>query len=144
MIEETAVVVSVEGDAVTVQAEVKSTCSSCNAQNDCGTGSIARAFSHRAQRLTLNTPMLVNVGDSVVIGIQEKSVLIASWWLYLVPLIIFLLANLGLTALFGESLHELLNFLLALVPTVAGFVWVSGKIKRLDKGRFHPVILRKL
>ncbi|MFC3094748.1 transcriptional regulator [Alteromonas sediminis] len=144
MIEESAVVVNVEGDEVTVEAQVKSTCSSCQTQSDCGTGAIARAFSHRAQHLTLHTPVVVHVGDQVIIGIQEKSVLVASWWLYFVPLLLFVCSSLALASLFGDSVHELLLFVLTLVPTVLGFSWVSNKIKRLDKGRFHPVILRKL
>jgi sigma-E factor negative regulatory protein RseC len=144
MIEESATVVQVEGDRIVVEAQVKSTCSSCNAQKNCGTGAVARAFSHRSQQLELSSPMPVVVGDSVIIGIAEQSVLVASWWLYLMPILVFFSALMALNMSIGLQVHELLIFGGALVPTYASFVWVSNKLKRLDKGRFQPVILRRL
>jgi positive regulator of sigma E activity len=38
MIKETATVVAVDGDVVTVEAAIKSTCNACQAQSDCTTG----------------------------------------------------------------------------------------------------------
>ncbi len=143
MIEETAKVVSVIDDKVVVEAAVKSTCSSCNAQDNCGSGTIARAFSSKVQRLTLSSPVPVKVGDTVSIGIHEQSVLIASWLLYLLPILVFFIALLSLSSFWSNTLHELTLFALACVPTFFCFRYVAGKCKQLDKGRFQPVIIRR-
>ena len=132
MIEETAKVVAIDGDLVTVEAAVKSTCSGCKAKEDCGTGAIARAFSHKFQTLHLRSPFPVKLGQNVTIGIHEKSILVASWWLYLVPLLVFVMFNILLFSQLS-SFHELTVCLLALLPTLASFFWVSKKIKSLDK-----------
>ncbi|MEC8377515.1 MAG: SoxR reducing system RseC family protein, partial [Pseudomonadota bacterium] len=71
MIKETATVVAVDGDKVTVEAAIKSTCNSCQAQSDCGTGVVSRALAPKTQYLTLNTPMTVQVGQQVTVGIPE-------------------------------------------------------------------------
>jgi sigma-E factor negative regulatory protein RseC len=144
MIEENAVVVHVHEDRVVLEAAVKSTCSGCQAKNQCGTGSIARVFSHKVQKLELLSPMPVNVGDTVVIGIQESGVLYASFLLYLFPLLTFFIALLTASWLTKNDTHELWLFALALVPTAIVFRLVSAKCVRLDKGRFQPVILRRL
>lgn len=144
MIEENAVVVKVNEDHIVVEAAVKSTCSRCQVNNTCGTGSIARAFSHKVQQLELVSPMPVNVGDTVVIGIRENGVLFASFLLYLLPLGTFFLTLLVSSALLANQLHELLLLLVALLPTAAVFKLVSTRCKRLDKGRFQPILLRRL
>lgn len=143
MIEERAQVIAIDGDKVTVEVQVKSTCNACQAQKDCGTGAIASAFSHRAQTLSINTPMQFNIGDTVVIGVAEKSVLVASWWLYLMPLMVFICAIWLATSQLPATTHELLLFFIALMLAFLAFLWVSGYLKRLDRGRFQPVILRK-
>lgn len=144
MIEENAVVVYVDEDRVVVEAAVKSTCSGCQAKNQCGTGSIARVFSHKVQRLELQSPVAVNVGDAVVIGIQESGVIFASFLLYLFPLLAFFIALLAASWLTKNTTHELWLFAFAIVPTVIVFQIVSAKCARLDKGRFQPVLLRRL
>jgi len=52
MIRETATVVAVNGDTVTVEAAIKSTCNACQAQSDCGTGVISRALAPKTPPVT--------------------------------------------------------------------------------------------
>ena len=87
MIRETATVVAIDGDSVTVEAAIKSTCNACEAQSDCGTGVISRAIAPKTQQLTLRTPMPVRIGQKVTVGIPEAGILSASAWLYLLPLV---------------------------------------------------------
>lgn len=140
MITETAKVVAVEGDWVTVEAAIKTTCSSCQAQSDCGTGAISRAIAPKSQQLTLRTPFPVKVGDEVKVGIPEVGLVAASAWLYLAPLLIFITSALLFSQLFAGS-GEGWVVLASALTMVAGFVAVSRFIKRLDNTRFQPVIL---
>lgn len=143
MITETATVVAVNQDRVTVEAAIKSTCSSCQAQSDCGSGVISRAMAPKVQHLEIETPMSVKVGDTVQVGIPEAGLLSASVWLYLVPLLVFLGSAAGLTQLqtWLNIGHELLVVAGASLITLGAFVGVSGHLKKADKSRFRPVLL---
>ncbi|RDV29337.1 transcriptional regulator [Alteromonas aestuariivivens] len=143
MITESARVVAVSGDRVTVEAAIKTTCSSCQAQSDCGSGVISRALAPKVQQLTVSTPVPVKVGDMVQIGLPEAGLVSASAWLYLVPLMIFLFSAMILNSwlpTLGLS-SELWVLLGSALVTLAGFVLISGHLKKLDKSRFQPVLL---
>ncbi|WP_414827980.1 SoxR reducing system RseC family protein [Alteromonas sp. H39] len=145
MITETATVVAVEGDRITVEAAIKTTCSTCQAQSNCGTGAISRAIAPKTQQLTLQSPMPVNVGDTVSVGIPESGIVSASALLYIVPLLVFLLS----AALFNTMLpaigltSELWVLAGAGLSTLAGFVVISGLLKKMDGAKFQPVLLSK-
>ncbi len=145
MITETATVVQVDEDRVVVEAAIKTTCSSCQAQSDCGTGAISRALAPRVQQLTLRSPVPVKVGDTVQVGIPEAGIVSASALLYLLPLAIFIASAVLFSAtLPGIGLvSELWVLLGSVVVTLAGFVALSGWIKQLDGRRFEPVLLAK-
>ncbi|AXR07205.1 SoxR reducing system RseC family protein [Salinimonas sediminis] len=146
MITETATVIAVNNDIVTVEAAIKSTCSTCQAQQDCGSGVISRAIAPKVQQLDIATPMSVKVGDTVSVGIPEAGLLSASMWLYLAPLILFVVSA-GLLTEAVQWLswgHELMVVAGAGLITLAGFVGISGHLKKVDKSRFKPVILAVL
>ena len=143
MITETARVIAVEGDKITVEAAIKSTCSSCQAKSDCGTGVISRALAPKTQQLTLYSPMPVNVGQSVTVGVPEAGVLSASAWLYLVPLFMFIFvvsASTALLPLLGLT-HELWGMIPGIGMTLVTYLFISKRLKRLDSGKFQPVLL---
>ena len=102
MIKETATVVAVQGDVVTVEAAIKSTCNSCQAQSDCGTGIISSAIAPKTQQLTFSTPNPVSIGQQVTVGIPEAGVLSASAWLYILPLLVFIATYIGSFTLFPK------------------------------------------
>ncbi len=143
MIVESATVIDVKGDVVTVQAAIKTTCNGCQANDDCGTGVISRALAPKSQQLTLKTPTPVKVGDVVKIGVPEKGVLTASAWLYLLPLTVFLLTAL----LFNFILpvvgftNELWVLLASSIVTFVGFLLSSRHLKSIETAKFQPVIL---
>ena len=143
MIKESARVVAVEVDKVTVEAAIKSTCSSCQAQSDCGTGAISRALAPKTQRLTLSTPMTVKVGQNVTIGIPEAGVLSASAWLYLLPLISFIICF-SLASYFLQQMNltqELWGVLPSVVATVIVYKYIAKKLRRVESSKYQPVLL---
>lgn len=143
MIKESATVIAVDGDTVTVEAAIKTTCSSCQVQSDCGSGVISRALSPRTQQLTLRSPVPCRVGDTVNIGVPEAGVVAASLWLYVVPLVVLVVSAIAagqwLPLVGLES--ELWTLGTSLLLTCASFVVISGHLKKIDQTRFQPVIL---
>ncbi len=146
MISERATVVAVNGDTVIVEAAIKTTCNGCQAQSECGTGAIATAFAPKVQRLELHSPMPVNVGDEVSVGIPEAGVLSASALLYVVPLLVLI----GSALVFDAWLpqlgidHDLAIFAGSVVTTFVAYVVLSGRIKKLDTQRFKPILINRL
>ncbi|WP_018982982.1 SoxR reducing system RseC family protein [Salinimonas chungwhensis] len=143
MITETATVVGAEGDKITLEAAIKSTCSTCQAQSDCGSGVISRALAPRLQQITVHSPMPVKVGDKVKVGIPEAGLLGASMWLYMVPLVVLLVSAAVLHALTAnmQGIGELITIFGSGLVTFVGFVAISRRLKRVDQTKFKPVLL---
>lgn len=144
MIKETATVVAVDGDKVTVEAAIKSTCNSCQAQSDCGTGVVSRALAPKTQYLTLNTPMSVQVGQQVTVGIPEAGVLSASAWLYLLPLFTFIVAffTISEALLTVEIRHELAALLPTVAITYGVYRFIASKLSKIESTKYQPVLLK--
>ena len=141
MITETATVVEVDGDLITVSASVKTGCSQCQVSDDCGTSAVAKAFTPKQQILTLRSPLPVNVGDSVIIGIPEQRVLLASWMLYIVPLLTLIASALAFNQF--TAWHELAVFGMAIILTTLSVWGVARFFKRQKHGKFEPVIVTR-
>lgn len=143
MIKETATVVAVDGDKVTVEAAIKSTCNSCQAQSDCGTGVVSRALAPKTQQLTLYTPMSVKVGQQVTVGIPEAGVLSASAWLYLLPLFTFIFAFFAISRalLVIEIHHELAALLPTMLATYLVYRFIASKLNKIESDKYQPVLL---
>lgn len=123
MIEEVATVVSIDGDEITVQSTIKSTCHSCHQQENCGSGQIAKAIPHKALTTKLTTSLALNVGDEVVLGLPEGSILSSAFEVYMLPLF-----GLVLFAAFGQfslvelyHFHELFALFFAVLGAILGF-----------------------
>lgn len=146
MIKETATVVAVDGDKVTVEAAIKSTCNSCHAQSDCGTGVVSRALAPKTQYLTLNTPMAVQVGQQVTVGIPEAGVLSASAWLYLLPLFTFIVAffTISEALLMVEIPHELAALLPTVAITYCVYRFIASKLSKIESSKYQPVLLKHI
>ncbi|HEY0561706.1 MAG TPA: SoxR reducing system RseC family protein, partial [Methylophilus sp.] len=63
------------------------------------------------------------VGDSVIVGIEEKSLLISALLLYIVPLVTMMIAAILALQWSGTDLGAMLGAVLGLV---IGLLWVKG------------------
>lgn len=142
MITETATVIAVEGDVVTVSASVKTGCSQCQVSSDCGISAVAKAFTPREQSLTLRSPLPVRIGDQVVIGIPEQKVLLASWLVYIVPLATLIISVMALNL--TTDWHELGVFGVSLLLGGLSVKLVSRYLASHKNGRFEPVIVSRI
>jgi len=87
MITEQAKVISVQDNTVTLESMIKSGCSGCQQIDSCGSGQIAKAFPQRKACFETTCDIPVKVGDEVIIGIVESSLLKTAMQVYLSPLL---------------------------------------------------------
>jgi|TARA_B110000503_G_scaffold94789_1_gene142739 sigma-E factor negative regulatory protein RseC len=148
MIEEIGVICAIEHhnsqQVVLVETQIKSTCGSCEAQSNCGTGAIAKVFASKRETLRFRLNEMVEVGQKVSLGIPEENLLKASALVYCLPLF-----ALVLSALVGQSILPLIGLiaegwliLFSAFCTYFTFRFVRRFLSRSDQGDFHPRILR--
>ncbi len=86
MLEQKALVKEVFHGSVELEYEINSSCSGCASENNCGVGTVAKAFSGKTQRIKVSTNNILSVGQWVTIGTKEANILAASAITYLLPL----------------------------------------------------------
>ncbi|MGL4251848.1 MAG: SoxR reducing system RseC family protein [Aeromonas sp.] len=143
MSEELATVVAIEGDHAWVACERRSACNGCQQQSNCGTGTVAKAFSMKAPRLRVRLTANVRIGQQIRLGIPQQSLLRGAALVYVLPLFCLLAG-----ALFGQlwlapllSGGEGITILAALSGGGLGFLLVRYFSSRLDQGRYGPQML---
>ena len=131
---------------VLVETQIKSTCGSCEAQSNCGTGAIAKVFASKRETLSFRLNGLVEVGQKVSLGIPEENLLKASAIVYCLPLL-----SLVLSAVIGQSILPLVGLmaegwliLFSAFNTYITFRFVRRFLNNSDQGDFHPRILKVL
>ncbi len=144
MIEETARVISVEGQQVLVETRRQSVCGQCSAQKACGTATLEKVLGQKRTQVSVLSRIDVSPGDEVVIGIQEAALVRGSFALYGLPLLLMLLG-----AVIGEAVilsrTELPAVMGALLGLLAGLLFVALFSRRTHlEARYQPVILRKI
>jgi sigma-E factor negative regulatory protein RseC len=120
MIEEKAIVVAVEGDSVLLQTQRRSACQSCSVKQGCGTSVLAKVVGQRSAQILVSNTLDANIGDELIIGIDDNALVKGSLLVYALPLILLLVG-----ALLGELLahYYVLNAeLMSIVLGAAGFV----------------------
>jgi sigma-E factor negative regulatory protein RseC len=147
MIEESAQVISSEGEFVWVETQRQSTCGGCAANQACGTSVLAKILGRRRTRVRALSRDRVQVGERVVIGIDESALIRGSLAVYAVPL-----GTLLAGAVVGDLLSqhwllsgESLTLVLGGGGLVAGLLWLKGFTRRIrSDSRYQPVVLRRL
>ncbi|MBA1272167.1 SoxR reducing system RseC family protein [Stutzerimonas azotifigens] len=104
MIEERGRVVALEAEGAWVEPLQKSTCSGCSVRSGCGQGLMDRlGVRERRHRVFASSDLVLDVGDQVVIGLPEATLLKAAASVYLFPLLVlFASAFLASYLSFGE------------------------------------------
>jgi sigma-E factor negative regulatory protein RseC len=148
MIKEIGIICAIEQDntqqVVVIETQIKSTCGSCEAQSNCGTGAIAKVFATKRELLRFRLNEVVTVGQKVSLGIPEENLLKASALVYCFPLFALILSALAGQALLpplGLMAEGWLIFFCA-ICTYLTFRFVRRFLSRSDQGDFHPKILK--
>jgi sigma-E factor negative regulatory protein RseC len=146
MIEEYAVVTKCSGTQATLEIERRTACGLCGQKRGCGNATWGKLLRHDSHDFTAENKVNANVGDSVVVGIDEQAVLNSAFFLYVVPLIGLLIGTIVADYLFKNQFYVIVGAALGLV---LGFLWVKGHLIGRDKSgvaytkKYQAVILRK-
>ena len=133
MIEEIGTVIEVQkrqsGQFIRIATEVKSTCGSCHAKDNCGTGDEK-----------------VEVGQDVKLGIAESMLLRASLLVYMLPLITMLIVATVTTLLLSNYAIEGEGWVIlsSLLAAFLSFLGVKRYIAAHSREQFEPHLLAVL
>ncbi|HEY3325801.1 MAG TPA: SoxR reducing system RseC family protein [Novimethylophilus sp.] len=145
MIEEQAVVVSVEGERAHLEIERSSPCGLCGATRGCGVSLWGRLFSRSRGSISAANALQAKVGEHVIIGVQEGALLAGSIAAYLLPLILICAGGLfGAMFATSRATGDLYAVAGAITGLIAGLAWLRFHTgSRQQDGRYQPVMLRR-
>ena len=145
MIEEQARVVAVEDGFVMVQTRRGSACGQCASKKDCGSSTSTSDRGRAFTEIRIATTLSVEVGDTVVLGIDESALVKGALLLYLFPLIAMLVG--GIIGDYGSRAlgihHELFQIILGVAGLASAIALTRySKQSQLFQQRIEPVIVR--
>ena len=142
MIEEHAKVVGLNGENVIIEAARTSACGQCQAADSCGQKSLSEWAASKMSNVEIVNPyqLTVDIGDSVVVGINEGGFIKASALIYLLPLILMVLSG-GLVQ--ANEQPELIIIASSFIGLTAGFLIVRFFGQKLEtRHAYRPILLR--
>lgn len=141
MIEQQAQVTQVRNGEVWLSVRRQSGCQSCELKKGCGTGSLGRLFGLSEQVFRLPNQHNLKSGDRVIIAIPEKSYLLASLLIYLLPLLLMFLSG-----AIAESWWQIewLTVLMTLAGLFIGLMLSAGLSKKKYAHTLQPRIIRQI
>jgi sigma-E factor negative regulatory protein RseC len=145
MIEEFAVVTKRFDDHVMLEIERRTACGLCGQKRGCGNATWGRLLGHDSHEFAAENAIDANVGDSVVVGIDERVVLSSAFYLYVVPLLSMLVGAVLADVLADNQFYVILASAAGLL---VGFAWVKGhligygKLKKPYGKKFRAIVLR--
>jgi sigma-E factor negative regulatory protein RseC len=146
VIEEQARVTQVSGKEIWVETQRKSVCGQCAANKGCGTSVLQNVLGNKRSELRVLSDISVDIGDEVIIGLQEGAFLKGSFAVYLLPLVLMFVFG-----LLGETLSAQLlltdsnaaSILFAALGIAIGAYWLRRYNHSIQfDERYQPVILR--
>jgi len=142
LIEEKAIVASVQSGAIRVKAFGPASCARCAAGQGCGGGLLARLLKRRDAEVAVSGVLEgLSVGEVVVVGLAESALLRASVWVYLVPVLAMFVLGAVAQVVLGANDLTVAGFGLA---GLAGGFWITGNYARgAQDAEFRPRLLRR-
>ena len=145
MIEESVEVVAVEGNTLVLQAQRKSSCQSCSVQKGCGTSVLSQWLGKKSAQFRVENTANAQLGDSLVVGIAESSLLKGSLMVYLLPLVTLITAA-ALMDWWLDPAHYARDLWImgsGLFGLISGVYLARTYLSSQSGENLHPVILRK-
>jgi sigma-E factor negative regulatory protein RseC len=145
MIEEFAVVTKRFDDHVMLEIERRTACGLCGQKRGCGNATWGKLLRHDSHEFAADNAINANVGDSVVVGIDERIVLSSAFYLYVVPLFTMLVGAVLADTFLNNEFYVMLA---AAFGLLLGFAWVKGHLigygraKKPYGKKFRAVVLR--
>lgn len=140
MLETPAIVLKTEAQAALVEADFGGGCGSgmC-AKGGCGTAILAQMFSQQPRSpLRVANPIQAGIGERVIVGVEEGSLLRATLLAYLLPLVLFVAGAIAAGRFLGGDAASALGGLAGL-----SLGWIGARILSRRPRGAQPVILRR-
>ena len=145
MIEQTATILRVEEDTAYLQVQRQTACGSCSAKSGCGKSLLDNVF--KAKPVTLKLPNVINAkeGDEVVVGLNDSSLLQASFYLYFLPLLCMLIMAVIVGYVSSSQYAELFSIVAAVIGLFFGSKISQSILNMKSNNRsdaFQPTLLK--
>jgi sigma-E factor negative regulatory protein RseC len=146
MIEERAVILSLQSEptqtetTATLEIERKTACGLCGQTRGCGNSIWGKLLGHQTTAFKAQNRINAKVGDSVIVGINEKALLKSALLLYILPLVTLFIGAILASQLWHSDGSTMLG---AVAGLVLGLLWIKGHT--MSNRYFslqQPVILR--
>lgn len=92
MIEEQAVVIALDNGSVVLQYHRESACGACASKQSCSSAPLVKNADRQRSEIKLACNLDVEVGDTVILGIEEKALIQCALFLYALPLITMIMS----------------------------------------------------
>jgi len=145
MIEEYAVVVSRESNLAMLEIERRTACGLCGQKRGCGNATWGKLLGHKTQTVIAENVINAEVGNSVVVGINERVFLSSVFFLYVIPLLSMLSGAVLADIFLNNQFYVMLAALSGLVMgfwAVKRYLNGSGSDGSGKSSRYYAVILR--
>ena len=143
MIQENAIIVSVDQNVASLEIIRNKPCGLCGQSRGCGISIWGRLFGHRPNVFKAQNTVNASVNQIVVVGVEESALLWSSFAVYGIPLGLLILGAVLGSTVFCDALHaDRSTGLGAVLGLFIGYVWLKGhhQVGTLD-ARYRPVIL---
>ena len=107
----------------TLEIVRQTACGLCGQTRGCGNSIWGKLFGHKSSYFKAQNPINANVGDRVVVGIDESALMKSALYLYIVPLVTMFFGAILASRMVGLEAGSLLG---AAAGLLIGFVWVKG------------------
>lgn len=153
MIEEQAQVVSIDNSTIWVEAQRQSSCSRCAANKGCGNAVFQKLFGNKQNVFPVTSrvntsEVSVEVGDQVVIGVEEHALVKNSFIVYAMPILfIIIFGVVGETFVAGllstsKEMASIMGSLAGLLVSIVVLRWYNRVSSKANGS--HPVLLRRI
>jgi len=144
MIEQQAIILSTENQgenpSATIEIVRETACELCGKTRGCGNALWGKIFAHKTTSFKAENSIDAKVGQSVIVGIDEKAVMKSALLLYIVPLVTMLIGTILASQISSTDFVAMIG---AAAGLVVGFFWVKAHATGHAYYRDHqPKILR--
>lgn len=147
MITENATVVLIRDNQTWIETQRKSACGQCSANKGCGTSVLSKVLGNKLSKMKAINKIDARVGDEVIVGLNESSLLKGAFTIYMLPLLFLFIFS-----FLGQVVSSYLQFddneILIIGFSILGFYLGLRRVKLFSKSveeneNYQPVILKK-
>jgi sigma-E factor negative regulatory protein RseC len=148
MIEKSGVVIKTKAQFAIVQVLPASGCQHCVNHHECGTANLISMFRPKYGTVKVVNQLAAQIGDQVIIGLEENSLLRTSMIFYLLPLLGLFIGAIGyewVVVMMQWPESEILTIGASLLGLGLGLLQAQQIHAKISQNiRYYPVIIKKL